>query len=94
MKSVTILGRRFKIILAQNIKHEDRDAGGLVDFDEMTISLDSDMGSTQREKALLHEIAHIGCDVSGIDQRITPEMVEVICQTMSNTFYDFIKQLK
>jgi hypothetical protein len=89
-KHIDILGRRFKIILTEDIEVEGNIAGASVDFDHMEIEIDSQQGQRLKMLALLHETAHIGLDVSGIDQRLSRKMVEVICQTMANTYYDFI----
>lgn len=88
---IEILGRRFKVILTEDIEVEGKVAGGAVDFDNMEIEIDREQGERLQLLALLHETAHIGLDVSGLDQRLKRKMVEAICQTMANTYYDLIK---
>jgi hypothetical protein len=90
-KHLDILGRRFKVILTEDIEVEGKVAGASVDFDNMEIEIDKEQGERLQLIALLHETAHIGLDVSGLDQRLSKKMVEAICQTMANTYYDLIK---
>ncbi len=87
---ITILGRKFKIIFTTDIMVNDKPAGGAVDFDLMQIEIDEGLSPANKLKTLLHEVTHIGLDVSGIDQTMPDFVVESICQTNGNVFYDFL----
>ena len=87
---LTILGREFKLIFQDGLVDEGRTLGGMVDFGEMIIYVDSGMTERNQWVALFHECVHVGCDVAGVDQVLNKFAIEVICQTLANTFYDLV----
>lgn len=88
--TITVLGREFKLIFQEEVLNGNKPLGGMVDFETMEIFVDSTMTERNQWVALFHEVVHIGCDVSGIDQTLSPFAIEVICQTLGNTFYDLV----
>ena len=95
IKFLTILGRRFYLHFKEGgVIVDGKESGGSVDFTNNEIEIDTTMSEANSIKALLHETCHIGLDVSGIDQTLTKMEVEIICQTMANTYYDFLVSMK
>ena len=89
-KSILILGRRFEIIFKEEVILDGKVVGATVDFHSMQIHVDPTMTDVNQWKSFFHEVVHIGLDVSGIDQTLSSFAVEVICQTLANTFYDLV----
>jgi hypothetical protein len=95
IKSLTILGRTFALDFKEGgVIVDGKEAGGSIDFTENIIEIDTTMSTANSIKALLHETCHIALDVSGLDQTLTKMEVEVVCQTMANTYYDFLVSMK
>jgi hypothetical protein len=91
VKAINILGRRFSLVFKQGgVLVDGKESGGSIDFSSNVIEIDTLMTDTNCIKALLHEVCHIALDVSGIDQTLSKMEVEIICQTMANTYYDFL----
>ena len=95
IKSLTILGRTFQLDFKEGgVIVDGKEAGGSIDFTNNIIEIDTTMSTANSIKALLHEVCHIALDVSGIDQTLTKMEVEIICQIMANTYYDFLVSMK
>lgn len=95
IKSLTILGRKFDLDFKEGgVIVDGKESGGSIDFSTNVIEIDTTMSTPNCIKALLHETCHIALDVSGLDQTLTKMEVEVVCQTMANTYYDFLVSMK
>jgi hypothetical protein len=93
--SLNILGRTFSLVFKEGgVLVDGKESGGSIDFSTNVIEIDTTMTEANSIKALLHEVCHVALDVSGIDQTLTKMEVEIICQTMANTYYDFLVSMK
>ena len=92
-KSVTILGRKFKVkivTLAVMNKSYETPAAALVNFDTRTILILNSLSDYDKMLCLFHEIGHISQVVNGVDQVISAELKEILCETNANAFMDLI----
>jgi uncharacterized ferritin-like protein (DUF455 family) len=92
--TIKILGRDFKVVFTdEDISVNGKSAAAFVCFDSKEVQVRDSLTPDTKLIALLHEAAHIGLDVSGLDQVFSDEIVEAICQTMANTYFDFLKSV-
>lgn len=87
-RSVTILGRKYKVKLVNGIKFGEKFAAGLVDFDQKIILLDKNQSEEELLVTIAHESYHIALNTVGFDQCMTEAEVESHCQVFANTFFD------
>lgn len=97
MKSIVVLGRRFKIKLVDQvvmIKEVGHPCHGLFLPDKATILLDKSMPENMLWLTLFHELQHAAHSVTGHNQVIEPLMQELLCETSAALIEDIFKALK
>jgi hypothetical protein len=95
-KSVSILGRKFKLKLDSQeniIKVTGAQCEGCVDFNTNTIHIWKDLSQADQMLTLFHETQHICHLVSGVSQVTSGELQEIICESTAQAFFDLIKSL-
>jgi hypothetical protein len=95
-KSVSILGRKFKLKLDSQeniIKVAGAQCEGCVDFNTNTIHVWKDLSPADQMLTIFHETQHISHLVSGLSQVTSPEVQEIICESTAQAFFDLIKSL-
>jgi len=93
-KKMVILGRKFKISVVNKTKLctiTTPDAVACVDFSDNHVYIWDELSDEQKMLSLFHELSHI-CHVTvGLDQVISDELQEILCETMANAFGDLLK---
>lgn len=87
-RSVTILGRKFRVRLVNGIKYGEEYAAGLCDFNKKLILLDKNQSEEDLLVTLAHESYHVALQVVGLEQCMNNSEVETHCQVFANTFFD------
>jgi|688.fasta_scaffold444643_2 hypothetical protein len=93
---LTILGRSYKLKLVSEkkmIELIEVPAWAAVDFTNKQILIQETLSEEEMMISLFHEIGHIAQVVTGINQVISQEMQEILCETMANSMIDLIRSL-
>lgn len=90
MKYINIKGTKYKYIETNKL---EGDVVAMCDKQNKIIYQHPDRTEEEKKKNLIHETVHgILCEV-GADQTIPSALEEVICESISTTFYDlFLRQ--
>jgi hypothetical protein len=90
-KKVTILGQVFtvKIVDAGTLQKETgfSSVGGM-NFSRRIILVKNNMSADDTWLTFLHECVHVGTFMAGLNQVTIPEVQEIWCETLANTFMD------
>lgn len=94
-KSVMILGHKTKIVHTRELPEtpKDDDTIGLADILDHVIHVHKDLSKEAKRRIMLHEIYHHNLWRSGVDQSISKELQEVLCQNFAY-LYDELKGQK
>ncbi len=93
-KSITILGRKFKIVQKKVLMYQDKPVLGLCDPGQKIIYLSKDQTDKEKLETLYHECVHGMLNISGIDQSISESENEIMCQLFTALFHDLITSLE
>ena len=95
-RQITVMGD--KIAVKQTVKaiealeSGDTEIMGLAFILEDLILIRKDLPAKAKPKVLVHEIAHLAMHKNGIDQFLTKEQQEVICQMVSHLYFELKRQ--
>lgn len=92
-KSITILGRKIKIVEGKNLVYEGNQCLGLCDYDRNIIYLEKNQSPQSKKDTLSHEAIHYFLTLTGIDQKMTDREIEIYCQSFTALFKDLKKSL-
>jgi len=87
-----------KIAVKQSLKEiasfedKDHEVLGLAFILEDLIWIKKDLPPMSKPKVLVHEITHIAMHKNGIDQYLTKEQQEIICQMVSQLYFELKRQ--
>jgi hypothetical protein len=96
-KKITILGRKYSIKMTNTetmVKIANFPCEACVDFNTKIIYIHKDLSQEEKLIGLFHETQHIAHMVSGASQVLSPEMQEILCESVSWAFYDLMIGLK
>lgn len=82
-KSITILGRKVKIKVGENLVLNGEPCLGLCDYDNKTIYLEKNQSSESLKDTLTHEACHFFFTLCGIDQKMSNSELEIMCQLIT-----------
>lgn len=95
-RSITVMGDKIAVKEAlrgiQAFEDEHSEVMGLAFILEDLILIRKDLPERAKPKVLAHEITHIAMAKNGIDQYLTREQQEVICQMFSQLYFELKKQ--
>ena len=83
-KSVNIKGQKYKILPFDGKGNHY----GMCNVKDKEILIDASFSKEDQLKAFLHEVLHAACHECALDQVISAEMEELICENVSNVYYD------
>lgn len=95
-RQVTVMGD--KVVIKQTVKAiEALESGeteimGLAFILEDLILIRKDLPAKAKPKVLGHELFHIYLHKIGLDQYLTKEQQEVLCQTFTHAYFELKKQ--
>ena len=95
-RSITVMGD--KIAVKQTVKAiealetGDTEIMGLAFILEDLILIRKDLPTKAKPKVLVHEITHLAMHKNGIDQFLTKEQQEVVCQMVSHLYFELKRQ--
>lgn len=90
-KSISILGREFKIKEVDTLIHEGVEALGTCCYSDRLILIHKDQTPTDKFNTLCHELAHTWLIITGADQFMNEREVEVHCQLLSAFVEDIVR---
>jgi Zn-dependent peptidase ImmA (M78 family) len=96
-KRVNLLGRIFlvKIVSTQVIYDKmGTPVWGLMDWMEKTIYICSELNEHEQILTLFHECTHAVHYIYGLNQVISPELQEILCESTANMIEDLLPQIK
>ena len=97
MKGLNIKGQRYKIYF-QDLKNLSLKEGttlvGLCDKDKKRIFVESSLSEMDKKKTLLHEIIHAIINETAIDQIISIDAEEMLCENISQVIYNCFFKVK
>lgn len=91
-KSITILGRKFKVI--SNIPSSKMKIYGECNFTDRIIRIRESSSQEEAYITFLHECVHVVHFITGINQTLDSNQKEIICESTANMIIDIIKSLK
>lgn len=92
-KKLDVLGDTVKISLDERIEQVAGEGTlGLADLVEGKIFIHKGLSQRGKEYILLHEYWHHALWLSGIDQTLTTEQVESLCQTFATVYRQLCRQ--
>ena len=95
-RQITVMGD--KIAVKQTVKAiealetGDTEIMGLAFILEDLILIRKDLPAKAKPKVLAHELCHIAMHKNGIDQFLTKEQQEVLCQMFSHLYFELKRQ--
>jgi hypothetical protein len=86
-RTVDVLGQKFKI----RYKHEDdmEDCLGITFTASREIWLQDGLPADQMRRVLIHEITHAILGISGITEKLNPQLEEAICCAFESGIYSY-----
>lgn len=93
-KSITILGREFKIVVKNDVVHDGKRVGGTCDFHNKEIEVAETIYPNEKFTILVHESTHAFLEITGINQRLTDKEEETYCQLIAAFVEDIVKAFK
>lgn len=88
---VSILGRSFRVkfvTLEILLKRSGQSAIGCLDWEKREILIYKDLNDRERALCLYHEFTHAVHYATGLNQIITPEIQEILCETTASLIED------
>jgi len=96
-KAVTILGRKFKVVVVSPEKMKAMtglDLSGAMNFTKRLILIEDSHSKEDMIVTLHHEVAHVVQFITGLAQVTDPNMAEIWCESMANGFLDLHKAIR
>lgn len=93
-KSITIMGRTWKIKQKIRPMYNGLPCLGLCDYDGKVILLEKNQTDDEKFSTLVHEACHAWLILCGLDQKMSESEVEVNCQLTAAFVEDIIKAFK
>ena len=93
-RTVSILGRKYKIKQGRGLSYNGQPCLGLCDNTEKIIYLEKDQDDEMKKETLLHELCHSMLFITGIDQKLSESENEMYAQLFTAWFHDVEKALK
>jgi len=90
LKSVTILGRKYKIKQKECPTLNNQRVAGYADPMNMIICMEKNLNDHDYVNVLCHEICHCIFFTFGGDQVMSNMEIEIFCQSFGSGFSDFI----
>jgi hypothetical protein len=90
-KSVNVLGRKFKIVIKEEIEADGKVASGSCDSVNKIIEIEKGLPLNEQLGILSHEMAHASLDINGLSETLSAREVEIVCQTCRSVVEDFVK---
>jgi Zn-dependent peptidase ImmA (M78 family) len=95
-KQINVLGRKYKVKLISFKKLTEiagQESYACVDYSNNVIFISENLSEYEKMISLFHEMAHI-CQITvGLNQVISPELQEIICESMANSFADLVRSM-
>jgi hypothetical protein len=90
--SVLVFGSKISVSLVPNLT---ANTGALGQYYKKAILIEACQDKENLEKTFLHEIIHALSDRIGLNQAISRELEEIVCESVANLIYEnFDLQLK
>lgn len=90
-KSVSIMGRKFKVKQVKNLLYNNEPCLGMCDYDGRIIYLEVNQKDDVKFSTLVHECAHALLILCGLDQRMSELEVEINCQLVAAFVEDIVR---
>jgi Zn-dependent peptidase ImmA (M78 family) len=95
-KKISVLGRSYKVKFLPFEKLTiiaGEESFACVDYSNHVIFIAENLSEYEKMISLFHEMAHI-CQITvGLNQVISPDLQEIICESMANSFADLVRSL-
>lgn len=88
IKTISLLGRKIKIIEGINLVYKGEPCLGLCDYDKKIIYLEKNQSKESKRDTLIHELNHYFMILCGMDQRMGESEIEMYCQLIAAFFVD------
>ncbi len=87
-RTVVVLGQKFKLKYIHPDDLEDN-CLGITETHKREISLDSTLPADQMRRVLIHELTHAILGVSGISEKLNPQVEEAICVAFESGLFAY-----
>ena len=83
-KKTKVHGMDYKVQLTAKVTHQDIPVMGICDYPNRTIKISKDFHTPETiHSTFLHELFHANCRTSSLEQVISPDLEEIIVDTMA-----------
>lgn len=90
LRSISIKGNKYKIIFEDLFAKYKEPWLGICEKDKKIIRVHNLQSPEEQKKVFLHEYAHAVIHESCLDQALTDEIEEVLCENIAQCFYNLI----